>query len=111
MLKVADAIESGTVSSDIVLGYPAFAGINIASTPTTSGVPVASTFPGMPAAKAGITTGDTITAVNGIAMSSATQLSAAIQAHKVGDTVTITWVTVAGVSQSAAVTLIAGPAA
>ena len=111
VLKVADAIESGTVSSDIVLGYPAFAGINIASTPTTSGVPVASTFPGMPASKAGITTGDTITAVNGIAMSSATQLSAAIQAHKVGDTVTINWVTAAGVARSAAVTLIAGPAA
>jgi S1-C subfamily serine protease len=112
VLKVADAIESGTSSSDIVLGYPAFAGINISSTPNaTAGVPVASTFPGMPAAKAGITTGDTITAVNGIAMSSATQLSAAIQAHKVGDTVTITWVTAAGVSRSAPVTLVSGPAA
>ena len=112
VLKVADAIESGTSSSEIVLGYPAFAGINIASTPNaTDGVPVASTFPGMPAAKAGITAGDTITSVNGVAMSSATQLSAAIQAHKVGDTVTITWVTAAGVSQSAAVTLVAGPAA
>jgi S1-C subfamily serine protease len=112
VLKVADSIESGTASSEIVLGYPAFAGINIASTPTaTAGVPVASTFPGMPAANAGITAGDTITAVNGIAMSTATQLSAAIQAHKVGDTVTITWVTAAGVSRSAAVTLIAGPAA
>ncbi|MDQ1546465.1 MAG: hypothetical protein QOH69_1369 [Actinomycetota bacterium] len=112
VLKIADAIEAGSTSTDIVLGYPAFAGINIASTPNaTAGVPVASTFPGMPAATAGITTGDTITSVNGIAMSSATQLSAAIQAHKVGDTVTITWVTAAGVAQSAAVTLIAGPAA
>jgi S1-C subfamily serine protease len=111
VLKIADAIEAGSSSTDIVLGYPAFAGINIASTETTSGVPVASTFPGMPAAKAGITTDDTITAVNGIAMNSATQLSAAIQAHKVGDTVTITWVTADGVSRSAGVTLIAGPAA
>jgi S1-C subfamily serine protease len=111
VLKIADAIESGTTSSEIVLGYPAFAGINIASTPTTTGVPVGSTFPGMPAASAGITAGDTITAVNGIAMTSATQLSAAIQAHKVGDTVTITWVTAAGVSRSAPVTLVAGPAA
>ena len=111
VLKIADAIEAGSSSSNILLGYPAFAGINIASTTSTTGVPVASTFPGMPAAKAGITTGDTITAVNGIAMTSPTQLSAAIQAHKVGDTVTITWTTAAGVSRSAAVTLIAGPAA
>jgi S1-C subfamily serine protease len=114
VLKIASAIEDGSTSSDIVLGYPAFVGINIAtstSTTTLPGVPVASTFPGMSAAKAGITTGDTITAVNGVAMSSATQLQAAIHAHKVGDTVTITWTTAAGVSQSAAVTLIAGPAA
>ena len=111
VLKIADAIEAGRASSEIVLGYPAFAGINIASTTVTSGVPVASTFPGMPAAKAGITRGDTITAVNGIAMNSAAQLSSAIQAHKVGDTVTITWITAAGVSRSAAVTLVAGPAA
>jgi S1-C subfamily serine protease len=111
VLKIADAIEAGSSSSNILLGYPAFAGINIASTTSTTGVPVASTFPGMPAAKAGITTGDTITAVNGIAMTSPTQLSAAIQAHKVGDTVTITWTTAAGVSHSGAVTLVAGPAA
>jgi S1-C subfamily serine protease len=112
VLKIANAIEAGSSSTDIILGYPAFAGINIASTPNaTNGVPVASTFPGMPAAKAGITAGDTITSVNGIAMSSGTQLSAAIQAHKVGDTVTFDWVTAAGVARSAAVTLIAGPAA
>jgi S1-C subfamily serine protease len=112
VLKIANAIEDGSVSGDIVLGYPAFAGINIAqeTTTTISGVPVASTFPGMPAAKAGITTGDTITAVNGVAMTSATQLSAAIQAHKVGDTVTLTWITPAGATQSGALTLVAGPA-
>jgi S1-C subfamily serine protease len=114
VLKVANAIEDGSTSSEIVLGYPAFVGINIAvptTTPTTPGVPVASTFPGMPGAKAGITKGDTITAVNGVAMNSATQLTAAIQAHKVGDTVTIMWLTPAGVTQSAGVTLVAGPAA
>jgi S1-C subfamily serine protease len=114
VLKIADAIQAGTSSSEIVQGYPAFAGINIAQadgTTTTTGVPVASTFPNYPAAKAGITTGDSITAVNGIAVTTATQLSAAIQAHKVGDTVNITWLDTAGVSHVSAVTLVAGPAA
>jgi S1-C subfamily serine protease len=112
VLKVADQIEAGTTSSDIVQGYPAFAGINITGeTGTVSGVPVASAIAGFPAAKAGITTGDTITAVNGVAVSTATALTSAIQAHKVGDTVTITYVDVSGVSHSVPVTLVAGPAA
>jgi S1-C subfamily serine protease len=111
VLKVVDAIEAGSKSSEIVLGYPAFAGINIAQTTTpTTGVPVASTFPGMPAAKAGITQGDSITAVNGIAVSTATGLSAAIQAHNIGDTVNITYLDPSGVSHTVPVTLISGPA-
>ena len=111
VLKVVDAIEAGSKSSDIVLGYPAFAGISIAQTTTpTTGVPVASTFPGMPAANAGITQGDSITAVNGITVSTATGLSAAIQAHNVGDTVNITYLDPSGVSHTVPVTLISGPA-
>jgi S1-C subfamily serine protease len=113
VLKVANAIESGSSSADIVLGYPAFAGINIAedAATTTTGVPVASTFPGYPAAKAGITAGDTITAVDGVAVTTATQLSAAVQAHKVGETVTVTYLDTSGATQSASVTLVGGPAA
>jgi S1-C subfamily serine protease len=110
VLKVSNAIEAGSSSSDIVLGYPAFAGINIANVAASAGVPVASTFVGMPANEAGIGEGDIITAVNGISMTTATQLSAAIEAHKVGDSVTITWLDTAGVSHSAAITLVAGPA-
>ncbi|HEX3678811.1 MAG TPA: trypsin-like peptidase domain-containing protein, partial [Galbitalea sp.] len=113
VLKVANSIEAGSASSEIVIGYPAFAGINIATTGTTSttGVPVASTFAGMPANQAGIGEGDVITAVNGVAMTTPDQLTAAIQSHKVGDTVNITWTDPEGVSHTAPVTLIAGPAA
>ena len=111
VLKIADAIRSGSSSRQIVLGYPAFAGINISSRTSTTGVPVASTFPGMPAFRAGIAAGDTITAVNGIAMTTPTQLSAAIQAHRVGDSVKITWLDRAGVSHTGSITLVSGPAA
>ena len=111
VLKVANAIRSGETSSDIQYGTPAFAGINISSTPSaTTGVPVASTFPGMPAAKAGIVEGDTITSVNGVAVTTATQLSNDIRTYKVGQTVTIAWVDGSGVAHSAPVTLVAGPA-
>jgi S1-C subfamily serine protease len=113
VLKVASAIEAGTPSSDIVIGYPAFAGINIATDAATStdGVPVASTFPGYPAAKAGITTGDLITAVDGVAVTTPTQLSTDIQKYKVGDSVTITYLDPSDASHSVALTLAAGPAA
>ncbi len=113
VLKVADQIEAGTASSDIVLGYPAFAGISIAenATSTIAGVPVASTFPGYPAANAGIAQGDVITSVDGVAVATGTQLSTAIQAHKVGSAVTITYTDASGASQSTVLTLVAGPAA
>ncbi|MCW2546844.1 MAG: hypothetical protein JWN96_1304 [Mycobacterium sp.] len=111
VLKVAKSIEAGSASSEIVIGYPAFAGISIPQTPSADGVPVASTFPGSPANVAGIGEGDVITAVNGAAVTSADQLTAAIQAHKVGDSVNITWLDPSGVSHSASITLVAGPAA
>lgn len=112
VLKIADAIRSGATSSDIQYATPAFVGINIAETPTTTtpGVPVASTFPGMPAADAGIVEGDTITSVNGVAVTTATGLSADIRSFKVGSKVTIAWVDAEGAAHSAVVTLVAGPA-
>ncbi len=111
VLRVSNAIQSGAASSGILLGYPAFLGVDIASTPSSLGVPVASTFAGMPAARAGIVEGDIITSVNGVAVSTASGLSSTIQSHKVGDTVTIGWLDGAGAAHSAIVTLVAGPAA
>ncbi len=111
VLRVSNAIQSGAASSGILLGYPAFLGVDIASMPSSLGVPVASTFAGMPAARAGIVEGDIITSVNGVAVSTASGLSSTIQSHKVGDTVTIGWLDGAGAAHSAIVTLVAGPAA
>jgi S1-C subfamily serine protease len=110
VLSVVNQIEAGTPSSAIVYGTPAFVGINIATETSPLGVPVAGTFPGMPAAKVGIVEGDIVTAVDGVPVSSADGLSAAIRAHKVGDSVTLTWINGQGVKQSAVVVLVAGPA-
>jgi S1-C subfamily serine protease len=113
VLKVVDQIESGTATTDIVIGNPAFLGVSIASTTSTgvAGVPVASAFAGMPAANAGIAAGGVITAVDGVSVTSADALSAAIASHQVGDSVTIAWTDAAGAAHSSVVTLVAGPAA
>ena len=110
VLAVVKKVEAGTVSSDIQYGTPAFIGVDIATTVTTTGVPVASTFPGMPAALAGITDGDTITTVNGVAVTTATGLSADIRGYKVGTKVTIGWLDATGAAHTSLVTLVAGPA-
>jgi S1-C subfamily serine protease len=112
VLKVSDQIRNGQSSSDIVLGTPAFLGVEIATTTTAVvGVPVSGAFDGMPAAEAGIGEGDVITAVNGTAVTTATQLSALIAQQSVGDRVTIHWTDANGGTHSAPVTLSAGPAA
>jgi S1-C subfamily serine protease len=111
VLTVVNQIEAGKASSTITIGYPAFLGVDIASTTSAIGVPVQNAIAGMPAAAVGIVAGDVITAVNGTPMTTPAQLSATITSYKVGQRVTITWQTQAGATQSAVVTLAAGPAA
>jgi S1-C subfamily serine protease len=114
VLSVASKIEAGTTTSDIIIGTPAFLGIQLASTQsstTTAGVPVSGVFSGMPADEAGIAAGSVVTSVDGTSVTSATQLSSLIAAKAVGDKITIDWTDVAGAAHSATVTLVGGPAA
>jgi S1-C subfamily serine protease len=111
VLKVAQSIEAGEASSDIVIGTPAFLGVDLGTDTTVSGVPISGVIAGMPADVAGITEGSVITAVNGQTVASASDLSAIIHAQKVGSKVTIAWTDADGAAQSATVTLVAGPAA
>jgi S1-C subfamily serine protease len=111
VLKVADSIKAGEASSDIVIGSPAFLGVEIGSDTTTSGVPVSGAIAGLPAESAGITDGSVITAVNGETVSSASDLSSIIQAQKVGAQVSISWTDAEGIAHTATTTLVAGPAA
>lgn len=111
-LTIAKQIENGVASASVTIGYPAFLGVQISSTTTTTtGVPVAGAIAGTPAATLGIVAGDTITAVNGTVVNTADGLSAIVSAHKVGDKVTVTWTDTAGTSHTATATLAAGPAA
>ncbi|MFV0286356.1 MAG: S1C family serine protease, partial [Demequina sp.] len=114
-----DGDETGTVS----IGYPAMLGVAIASdtagtqgqwgtqTQTASGATVQGVYEDTPAAEAGLAAGDIITAVDGTAVASSSELSAAIAEHEPGDEITLTWTDSTGAEQQATVTLTEGPVA
>ncbi|PZQ88193.1 MAG: septum formation initiator [Leifsonia xyli] len=123
-LAIVDQILAGDESNGVELGAPAFLGVGIASTQstsgnggrsggstTTSGATIAGVYADTPAAEAGLEAGDTITAVDGVAVADADALSELLSGYQPGDAVTITWTDTTGASYSAMVTLIAGPAA
>ncbi|MEF2976052.1 S1C family serine protease [Subtercola sp. YIM 133946] len=120
-LDIAKQILAGNASDSIVIGLPAFLGIEVGSadsglgtqggTGSTAGAAVAGVIDGTPAASAGLVAGDTITSVNGTAIASGTALTTALKAFAPGDSVTIGYTDATGATQSVSVTLVAGPAA
>jgi S1-C subfamily serine protease len=107
VLRVAGDLESGATSSSYAYGLPAFLGIALGgSTPVVAGV-----YQGTPAASAGLTAGDTITAVDGAGVSTSDALHSAIAAHSPGDSVRLTWTDASGTAHSASLSLVAGPVA
>jgi S1-C subfamily serine protease len=145
-LGIAKQIESGTSTASIIIGLPAFLGVEVAQEDSSNGndqsgsgdqsglgngfgnssgdgqdgqqeqqtVPgavIEQVIQGTPADSAGLAAGDVITAVNGTQVSTSDELTSALDAHKPGDSVTITWTDTSGQSQTANVTLTSGPAA
>ena len=74
-------------------------------------MPVAGTVSGSPAANAGLTAGDTVTAIGGQSVSSAEDVAHALVQYHPGQSVSVTWVDQSGQSQTANVTLASGPTA
>jgi S1-C subfamily serine protease len=105
---IAKQIESGVDNSTIHQGLPAFLGVSVQD--TTGGAGIAGVVSGGPADEAGITAGDVVTAVGGTTVSSAADLSSALEGYHPGDRVSITWTTTSGTSQTVTVTLTTGPA-
>jgi S1-C subfamily serine protease len=110
-LAIAKKIVNGEASSNIIIGLPAFLGVELADSQTGNGVLLSGIVAGTAAAGTGLAAGDTITAVNGTATTTTDSLSSLIKSHKIGDQVTITYTDASGASQQVTVTLAAGPAA
>ncbi|HEX3394816.1 MAG TPA: trypsin-like peptidase domain-containing protein [Acidimicrobiales bacterium] len=115
--SVADQIESGKASATIHIGLPAFLGVQVDGSgsssdfgPASGGAPVAGVVPGTPAASIGVAAGDTITSVDGRTVDSASGLSTLLQSARPGDKVAIGWVDQSGTEHTARATLATGPA-
>ncbi len=114
-LTIAKQIESGTETSTIHIGPTPFLGVELGSGGASSfggstGATISGVVDGSAAQQAGLAAGDTITAVNGQTVSSAADLSTALEGFQPGQKVTLTWVDSSGQSHSATVTLGSGPA-
>jgi S1-C subfamily serine protease len=108
-LSVAKQIESGKAPNGGTLGTGAFLGVSVDRT-QTGGAVIAGVPSGTPAQAAGIVAGDTITSVDGKAITSATDLTSALATHKPGDKVSVGWDDRTGQHHTALVTLAPAPA-
>lgn len=112
-LSIATQIQNGNGGGNISLGVPGFLGVSFGSSydqSSQSGAVIAGVVRNSPAASQGLAQGDTITRVNGTAITSGAQLKTVLSTYKGGDTVSLTWTDTKGGSHTAGVQLIAGPA-
>ena len=112
-LGIANQIRSGVISDSIHLGDTAFIGVGIADSSPMSrgpaGAVVRQVLPGTPAGQIGLFSGDVITAVDGIPINSAEDLSNVMDQRRPGDIIMLTWIDRAGIPRSAPLVLAKGP--
>jgi S1-C subfamily serine protease len=75
----------------------------------SSGTLILGTICGGPAQAAGMTAGSVITAVNGQAIGSPSDLTGVVSKYKPGDTISVTWVSPSGQRSTASIKLASGP--
>jgi serine protease Do len=110
-LAIAGQIRSGAGSSTVHVGDTALLGVGVTNgrRGSGSGVDVRQVLRGGPAQQAGLVPGDIITAIDGVALDSATALTDLLDQHHPGDTVTLSWIDGSGAPRNGPVTLGSGP--
>jgi S1-C subfamily serine protease len=112
-LAIARKVVAGTGSSRIHIGETAFMGVQISpgtGGDRTAGAAITGVTAGGPAALAGLTPGDVITAVDGYRIAAPTSLTSSLLRKRPGDSVTVRYSDQAGVSHSLKLELASGPA-
>lgn len=107
-MDLVEQIRDGVDDATVHQGLPALLGVSVAD--GAAGATIAGVLSDGPAAQAGIGAGDVVTAVSGTTVDDATDLTTALAAQEPGDEVDVTWTDTTGTSQTATVTLAAGPA-
>jgi len=117
-IALAHQIEAGQASDTVHIGATGLLGVGVMSADQAaangisagSGAVVQQAIAGTPAARAGITGGDVITAAGGHRVSGPNGLQSALERYHPGDRVTITWSDQSGQTHSATMVLANGPA-
>jgi len=88
-MAIAGQIRSGASSATVHIGPTAFLGVGVNDAGGGAGAIIRQVIPTGPAAGAGLTPGDVITAINGQPVNSATALTNILDQHHPGDHVTV----------------------
>jgi S1-C subfamily serine protease len=112
-LTIEKQVVSSKASTRVHIGVMPFLGVQIASEigrgPANAGAVIDGVVSGGPAASAGLSAGDEITAIDGHAISSSTSITSVILTKKPGASVKITYQPQFGSSQTTTATLASGP--
>jgi S1-C subfamily serine protease len=106
-LNIAGQIKGGQASSTVHIGSSAFLGVSVSD--ANGGALIQQVVSGGPAATAGLSQGDTLTAVNGRTVDSATTLTTVMDSLHPGDKVTLTWLDQTAQQHTSTTTLAEGP--
>jgi S1-C subfamily serine protease len=122
-LSIANEITVGHATSAVHVGATPFLGVSVisprssgfggfgtpSSQPALSGAAIESVLAGRPAAKAGLTAGDTITSIGGHTVTSPNSLTAVLLSEKPNATVSVTYLDRSGSKHTVTVHLESGP--
>ncbi|WP_156687664.1 S1C family serine protease [Mycobacterium sp. Marseille-P9652] len=109
-MGVAGQIRSGAASRTVHIGPTAFLGLGVVDN-GGNGAKVQRVVTSGPAAAAGISPGDVITSVDGVAINGATGMTDVLVPHHPGDTIAVSFRTAGGDNRTQQVTLADGPPA
>ena len=109
VLSVAKDILAGTVTDTISYSHTAALGVEVSG--QSQQALIVGVISGGPADKAGVTPGSTLTAIDGNAVTSVSDLTQQLANHKPGDQVKIAWTDQSGTDHTATVVLTEGPLA
>jgi S1-C subfamily serine protease len=106
-LQVAATLRAGGGTVPTPAPQRGFLGVQVQQSTGGPGALVAGIVAGSPAEAAGITIGDSIVAVDGMAVTSPSSLTSLLSGHHPGDTVRVGWVDGLGLRHTASIQLAA----